>query len=65
MMVKIITVFLLVMLVIGMVGKLIRPSVSGKRGDPEIEPTRKCATCGVYLVGAEPQPCQRADCALR
>ena len=28
----------------------------------EIEPARKCDTCGNYLLAGAPGPCERPDC---
>ncbi|MCA8879971.1 MAG: hypothetical protein KDA73_08450 [Rhodobacteraceae bacterium] len=50
-MVKIATLFLVAMMVIGFVGRLVAPN--GNRKAP-----RRCTTCGRYLIGRETCTCR-------
>jgi len=53
---KIIVLFLVLMMTIGMVGKLINPTAK-----PKGKKARKCKTCGSFIIGNG--PC--ATCASR
>jgi len=46
---KIVVLFLVVMMVIGMVGKLINPTPK-----PKGKTSRKCKKCGGYIIGKGP-----------
>ena len=46
---KIIVLFLVLMMIIGMVGKLINPTPK-----PKGSKSRKCKTCGSFLIGKGP-----------
>lgn len=63
MMVKAVVLFLLVMLVLGMIGKLRLPRLTRRKPGTAIEPARKCAVCGAFAIGGT--PCARSDCPTR
>ncbi len=65
MMLRAVLLFLVVVLVLGMVGKLRLPKVPPRRRRPEVESARKCPDCDAYVIGAPPEPCARADCRYR
>lgn len=63
--IRIILIFLVVMLVLGMIGKWRLPRVPRRKPGTAIEPARKCVACGAYTVGKERAPCTRPDCPAR
>jgi hypothetical protein len=65
MMIRVVLLFLIVVLVLGMIGKLRLPQ-TGRRGPrPAVEATRKCPDCDAYVLGQHPAPCERPDCRYR
>jgi len=46
---KIVVLFLVVMMAIGMVGKLLNPNAK-----PKVRGPRKCKTCGSFILGKGP-----------
>ncbi len=42
-----------------------RPLKSPPPAGPAVQASRKCPQCGTYVVGASPEPCDRADCSFR
>lgn len=65
MIVRLVLLFLIVMLVLGMIGKWRLPRVSRRKTGTAIEPASKCPTCGTYRVGTAPPTCGREDCPTR
>jgi hypothetical protein len=58
MMIKGALLFLVLMALIGMLGKLRKPVAGrGKPADKAIVPARKCPRCGTYLIGEADCPC--------
>jgi hypothetical protein len=57
MLIKVVLLFLIAMLVLGMFGKLRAPKLPkfGKR--KRMEQARKCPDCGSYIIGDGPCPC--------
>ncbi len=53
-MVKVVTFFLIAMLVLGMFGKLRVPKLRKSR-----KAAKKCPDCGTYLIGKAPCPCAK------
>lgn len=55
-MVKVVTFFLIFILVLGMFGKLRVPFVQKKGGSKR---AKKCKSCGAYLIGNAPCSCKK------
>ncbi len=53
-MVKVVTFFLIAILVLGMFGKLRMPKLRKPRAG-----AKKCPDCGAYLIGKAPCPCTK------
>ena len=58
-MIKVVTFFLIAMLILGLFGKLRMPRLPGGRKDPKIPAARKCRRCGAYVVGKGPCACEK------
>ena len=58
MMSKIALLLLAVLILAGAIAKWRRPEAPKRNA---IEPARKCAECGTFIVGAGPCPCLAAD----
>jgi len=56
-MIKAVTLFLILMIILGMFGKLRFPSLPRLRRKTPIMQTRKCKACGAYNPGRGPCPC--------
>lgn len=56
-MTKVVTLFLVVMAVLALFGRLRVPRVGGSRKPKAID-SRKCPECGAFIVGKGPCPCQ-------
>jgi hypothetical protein len=56
-MIKGVLLFLVLMALIGVLGKLRRPAVGRRAAEHPIEPARKCPRCGTYLIGDSDCPC--------
>lgn len=56
-MIRIALLFLVLMALIGLLGKLRKPSLPGRKRENAIEPARKCPRCGTYLIGDAECPC--------
>ncbi len=65
MIVRVVLIFLIVMIVLGMIGKWRLPSLPKRRKGTAIEAARKCSVCGAYAIGAHPAPCARETCPHR
>ncbi len=50
-MIRIALLFLIVMALIGLLGKLRMPKIGRRKPGNAIEPARKCPKCGTYLIG--------------
>ena len=61
---RLIVLVLLGLLVAGLIRRWTRPAVTRTRARP-IEAARKCPACEAYVLGASPEPCDRADCPYR
>jgi hypothetical protein len=59
-MIRIVLLFLVLMAVIGVLGKLRRPSVGRQTATKGIVPAHKCSQCGTYLTGEA-----NCDCTAR
>lgn len=57
MLIKVVVLFLIGMLVLGMFGKLRRPKLPGIRRRKQVQEARKCPDCGSYVIGDGPCPC--------
>lgn len=55
-MVKAVSLFLIVILVLGMFGKLRVPKIRKPRDLPR---AKKCKSCGNYLIGIDPCKCKK------
>jgi len=65
MLLKIVSLFLVFMVVMASVQKLIRgKSLPGARKRGTLDRLR-CATCKRILIAEKPGPCERADCEYR
>jgi hypothetical protein len=58
-MIQIVLIFLLVVMLLGVGGKWLRPP---RRSGPPIEAATRCPTCRTYVVGKAPAACARSDC---
>lgn len=56
-MVKVVSIFLIGMLVLGMFGKLRMPKIGLK---PRMKATKKCKKCGAYQIGDTPCNCRKS-----
>ncbi len=56
-MVKVVSLFLIAILALGMFGKLRLPGTRKRRG---IKTARKCPSCGAYLIGDGPCKCKQS-----
>ena len=67
MILKTVVLFLVAMVVLGMFGKLRRPTLR-KRGSESrsvsVSTARKCPACGTYMIG-KATDCARPDCPSR
>lgn len=67
MILKTVVLFLVAMVVLGMFGKLRRPTLP-KRGSASksvaVQTARKCPSCGTYMIGKASE-CARPDCTSR
>jgi hypothetical protein len=54
--------FLVVILAIGVFGKLRNPRVPPPGRKPSLKTALRCGTCGDYVVAASPGSCGRPDC---
>ncbi len=67
MILKAVVLFLVAMLVLGMFGKIRRPTLP-KRGSASkgvaVQTARKCPSCGTYMIGKTSE-CARPDCPSR
>ena len=63
MLVKIVTLFLIAIAVLGMFGRLRWPGGARRIGSSKHRPPkpRKCKACGAYIIGDGPCPCQKDD----
>ncbi len=61
MILKIVSLFLIVMLVLGMFGKLrLRlPRIGGLRRTDKLAKPKKCSRCGRFLIGQDSCDCKR------
>ncbi len=59
-MMKVVSLFLVVMAVLALFGRLRVPKV-GARKKPKAIDTRKCPECGAFIVGKGPCPCTSRD----
>jgi hypothetical protein len=59
MILKIVTLFLVVMVILGLFGKLRTPRIGGPRDQRQLGRPRKCAKCGRFLIGKSPCNCER------
>lgn len=50
-MIRIAFLFLIVMALIGFLGKLRKPTIGRRKPGKGIEPAKKCPRCGTYLIG--------------
>lgn len=57
MLIKIVTVFLVFMVVLAIFGKLRMPKLPMPRRGDRIPPAKKCPDCGTYLVDGRPCSC--------
>ena len=64
-MLRVVLVFLVVLAVLGMVGKWIRPALGRRPPPPPVEQAHKCPDCDAYVLGPEPAPCERPECRYR
>ena len=55
-MVKIISLFLIAMVVLAIFGRLRLPGLGKRKGRSQIKEARKCPDCGTYVL--EPGPCK-------
>jgi hypothetical protein len=65
---KSVLLFLVLMLALGMFGKLRRavtPKGKSGGGDAQVQTARKCPSCGTYLIGETPSRCAQPDCPSR
>ncbi len=60
MLIRVILLFLLAMLILGMVQKVLRPK---RRDTPALDRLR-CPTCGRIHASNPPAPCARPDCGI-
>ena len=56
-MIKVVTIFLIVILILGLFGRLKFPHLPKSRKRNRIADARKCKTCGSYIIGEGPCPC--------
>lgn len=56
-MIRIALLFLILMALIGLLGKLRKPTLRGRKRENAIESARKCPRCGTYLIGESECPC--------
>ncbi|KAB7613979.1 thymidine kinase [Amylibacter sp. SFDW26] len=56
-MVKVVSLFLIVMMVLAMFGKLRLPKIPTLKRRSHIENAKKCTTCGTYKIGDQPCKC--------
>lgn len=59
MIIKIVALFLVAMLVLGMFGKLRVPRLPRRRPPNRVADARKCPKCGGYILGEGPCACSR------
>jgi hypothetical protein len=64
-MIRIVLVFLVVVLILGWIGKWRLPRVPQRRPGPAVQSARKCPDCDAYVLGSHPEPCARPDCRFR
>lgn len=57
-MVKVVSLFLIAILALGMFGKLRMPKIGKRTGVPK---AKKCKTCGTYLIGKAPCTCKKTS----
>lgn len=57
-MVKIVTFFLIGMIILGIFGKLRMPKLPKFRKRDSIAPPKVCPSCKSYIVGSGPCPCK-------
>lgn len=48
---KIISLFLIAIVILAMVGKIKTPSIGGNKSPKKVQKTRKCEQCGSYVIG--------------
>ncbi len=61
-MIQAVLLFLVVMLALGVFGKLRNPRVRPPGRKPTLTTALRCETCGDYVVTARPASCGRPDC---
>ena len=58
MLIKVVVLFLIGMLILGMFGKLRAPKLPGLGRRKRMEQARKCPDCNSYIIGDGPCPCR-------
>lgn len=61
-MIQAVLLFLVVIVLLGMLGKWRKPRVPPPSQDPAIKSALRCKTCGDYVVHERPAACGRPDC---
>jgi hypothetical protein len=62
MILRIVFLVLAAALIAHFVRRWLNPRLSRRPPAPRVQAARKCETCEAYVLGAEPEPCARADC---
>ena len=65
MIIRVVLLFLIVIVVLGMIGKWRLPRLPRRKPGTAVEAARKCSVCGAYAIGAKPAPCARETCPHR
>jgi hypothetical protein len=62
MIVRLALVLLAAVAIAAIIGRWLNPRIAGRGTAPRVQSARKCQVCEAYVLGAEPEPCGRADC---
>jgi len=59
MIIKVVSLFLIGMLVLAMFGRLRAPKIGGRRRADDVLKAKKCKKCGSYVLGKGPCACEK------
>lgn len=65
MILRVVLIFLIVIAVLGMIGKLRWPMPRHERDERVTKAGHRCPDCNSFVVEPAPEPCGRPDCRFR